>query len=312
MAAEPATEKKLRGHLREGVVAAPEPVMVDGIFTAAALAELEALVKFRCVLAKPHADQLEYVLYNYTSVQQAFGTWTPVSTLCRGLVLHHSAAEGVVRVVARPLAKFFNLGEHAITLPPGTPYTVLDKVDGSLGVAFHVAALGGWVVNTRGSWVSPQAVQAKAMLEALNVSALDTACTYCFEIVYPDNRVVVNYGDKHDLTLLYAADTKTGAELPYSELAPLADALGCPAVAVHGAGVVGAAETDHVKLRTAVMDAFGKAGLKGNDAEGFVLVGSMPGGTLLRAKIKYDAYLLLHRAFSGNLTDVTVWQAASS
>jgi RNA ligase len=130
--------------------------------------------------------------------------------------------------------------------------------------------------------------------------------------VYPDNRVVVNYGEKHDLTLLYAADTKTGAEQPYRELVRLADTLGCPAVAVHGAAVVGAAETDHVKLRAAVMEAFGKGGLKGNDAEGFVLVGSMPDGTLLRAKIKYDAYLLLHRAFSGNLTDMTVWQAAVS
>lgn len=263
------------GHLSASIVQAPDPLFApDGTLSPAALLELGALVSQKFVHAKACPGQAELVLYNYAPRQQARGTWTPMAMACRGLVLRHDVvphAGARAAAVARPLPKFFNIGEHSTSLATGETFRVLDKVDGSLGVVFHSG--GVWRVNTRGSWVSEQAAVASEMLTTLRTDMLDPAFTYCVEIVYPENRVVVDYGGRRELTLLAATELATGRELSWEALAAVAVAIGCPVVRSFGVSVC--TEADPVALASCVKREWGGADQPhGDEAEGFVLVGA--------------------------------------
>jgi RNA ligase len=215
----------------------------------------------------------------------------------------------------------------------GTKFEVHEKVDGSLGVLFHVPLnyavldrkeLGGWVINTRGSWQSPQCQEASRMLDAYNLATLDPAYTYCVEIVYPENRIVVQYRDRKDLTLLAAVHTVTGTELPTDVLRGLASAAGFRMPAHFGEGIapptgagVTPSDSDAVdgsqELSAYIKATFAARNadtMKGDEAEGFVLVAEpASGGERMRLKWKYEAYMALHRSYSVRVTDVMVWEA---
>lgn len=151
-----------------------------------------------------------------------------------------------------------------------------EKLDGSLGILY-------WLndepfIATRGSFDSVQARWASAQLRTQYAHALphlDRSQTYLFEIIYPDNRVVVNYGNRAELVLLAQLDTATGAE------ADMLPAIGFPLVRqFHGL-------TDLTRLRAVHLD----------NAEGFVL--RYRSG--LRVKVKFAEYVRLHRL----MTDVS-------
>jgi RNA ligase len=81
-----------------------------------------------------------------------------------------------------------------------------------------------WAIASRGSFASEQALHATELLNKEYVPYLDhylhtknglvprinNAHTFLFEIVYPDNRIVVNYGDMDDLVLLGAVHKELG------------------------------------------------------------------------------------------------------
>ena len=56
---------------------------------------------------------------------------------------------------------------------------------------------------TRGSFISEQAVKGYEIFRAKykNIS-VSKECTYCFEVIYPQNKIVVNYDDLEDLFLI--------------------------------------------------------------------------------------------------------------
>jgi RNA ligase len=151
-------------------------------------------------------------IYNYTSKAQYERVWNEVTLQCRGLILD---ANG--RVVARPFRKFFNL-EEVQDLPAG-PFEVYEKLDGSLGILYWLGDEA--YLATRGSFASEQSRRANGILQARYrhvLPRLDRGHTYLFEIIYPENRIVVNYGGREDLVLLAVVDTATGAELPLPEV----------------------------------------------------------------------------------------------
>lgn len=149
------------------------------------------------VSRKAHPE-LPLSLYSYTRTAQYEQVWNQVTTRCRGLV----ADDVTGAVVALPLPKFFNVGEHESGRPyapalPDEPFEVYDKVDGSLGILFHYA--GKWRAASRGSFTSTQAVWAQRRLDGRDTSALVPGTTYLAEILYPQNRIVVDYGERRDL-----------------------------------------------------------------------------------------------------------------
>ncbi|MCQ9129548.1 MULTISPECIES: RNA ligase [Streptomyces] len=256
--------------------------------------ELAAALDAGHVTRKTHPE-LPLSLYTYTRACQYEQVWNSVTTRCRGLV----ADDGTGEIVALPLPKFFNVGEHAAGRPyapglPDEPFEVYDKVDGSLAVVFHYA--DRWRVASKGSFVSAQATWAQRLLDGKDTSALVPGVTYLAEILYPQNRIVVDYGERRDLVLL-AAFGRTGAEIPLADAAPHWRGIGSvvtvwPAMPL--AELLALAEANRLP---------GGRPATGTEAEGFVL--RFASG--VRAKAKLAEYVRLHKVLTG-VSERDVWR----
>jgi len=165
------------------------------------------------VRAQVHPD-LPLTILNYTQKAQFENAWTPATTVCRGII--HNA-DGMV--VARPFRKFFNHGQPgAAPIALDAPVHVTDKADGSLAILYPTP--DGHAIATRGSFTSDQAIHATDLFRREYASRFSPhpALTILFEVVYPENRVVVNYGDMDDLILIGAVERATGRVVPPEEI----------------------------------------------------------------------------------------------
>ncbi|MFI1510775.1 T4 RnlA family RNA ligase [Streptomyces sp. NPDC020597] len=256
--------------------------------------ELAAALDAGHVTRKPHPE-LPLSIYTYTRVCQYERLWNRVTTRCRGLVADDVTGE----IVALPLPKFFNVGEHTARQPyapelPDEPFEVYEKVDGSLAVVFHYA--GRWRVASKGSFISTQATWAQRLLDGKDTSRLVPGLTYLAEVLYPQNRIVVDYGERRDLVLL-AAFAKDGTEVALAEAGTHWGDIGS-VVTVWPAMPLGEllalAEDNRLP---------GGRAATGTEAEGFVL--RFASG--VRAKAKLAEYVRLHKVLTG-VTERDVWR----
>lgn len=149
-------------------------------------------------------------IYNYSRKTQYEGKWDDITLKTRGLVLDN---EG--NVIAKSFDKFFNYEElvgnkWVQSKIPNEPFEVFEKMDGSLGILFNYG--GEWILATKGSFYSDQAVRGMEILKKYKYERLIKGFTYLFEIIYPENRIVCDY-DFEDLVLLAVIDNKDGYEL---------------------------------------------------------------------------------------------------
>ena len=143
----------------------------------------EALVK-QGLIRSSHTKEL--VLYNYTDQCTYERHWNDITIQCRGIVFEKETT----KIIARPFPKFFNVGEVEETRLENLPrenYRVFEKEDGSLGVLFNYR--DEWVVATRGSFFSDQALKAREMLSRYDLSQVSKDYTLMTEIIYPDNKL---------------------------------------------------------------------------------------------------------------------------
>ncbi len=226
---------------------------------------LQQLVKDGYLTARPHPTA-DLLIWNYTPKTQYERYWTPETLRCRGLITHTDGT-----VVARAFEKFFNYEE--ITEPlPLEPFTVTEKMDGSLGILFTLD--GKPQIATRGSFTSEQAIRANRILqERYSDFHFQPDCTYLFEIVYPENRIIVNYGTKEDLVLLAVIVTETGAELD-----------------IHSDALKDTWPFPLVKRFDGISDIAELRKVEQENAEGFVI--RFESG--LRVKMKFAEYVRLH------------------
>lgn len=173
------------------------------------LEDLEGLVADGYITRRRHPSHDLWIL-NYTPKAQYERLWNETTMSCRGLVV-----DGYGGIRARCFRKFFNLDEvrGEVEARRGRGFQTFEKVDGSLGILYWAA--GEPMIATRGSFTSEQALRATEMLRRLYPSAdLDPDVTLLFEIVYPENRVCVDYGAREELVLLAAFHTESGREIP--------------------------------------------------------------------------------------------------
>jgi RNA ligase len=220
------------------------------------------------------ARQGDLLLFNYTARAAYARRWNDVERVCRGLIVHVPTA--TVRAV--PFEKFFNLGETPDTtleaLPAG-PCEITAKMDGSMAILYR--ADDGPAIATRGSFSSSQAQWATAHLRArYDLRGLPDDVTLLFEIIYPENRIVVNYGALEALVLI-GARRADGYDYTYPELAAFAARYGFPLVA----RVLAHSIHDVVPLIET-----------STGVEGWVV--RLPNN--LRVKVKTADYFRLHRA----------------
>lgn len=177
------------------------------------LSELRAAVDNGDVRVQWHPEFPELAIYNYTEEVQYRNKWNKITLACRGLILNEATGE----IVARPWEKFFNFGQMDNRIESTAPVEVTDKMDGSLGILYRRPD-GVFAIATRGSFASEQAIHATNLLNTLYEDYRPDWLadfwieenTYLFEIIYPENRIVVDYGDQDDLVLLGAVSKKYG------------------------------------------------------------------------------------------------------
>jgi T4 RnlA family RNA ligase len=230
-------------------------------------------------------------IYNYTPKTQYERVWNAVTLMCRGLIL-----DGAYNIVARPFEKFFNLGEHENQVLPNEPFSIFEKLDGSLGILYFVDNEA--FIATRGSFMSEQSAKANAILQskyAQILRGLDQTKTYLFEIIYPENRIVVNYGALEDVILTAIIDTQTGENLPLMD-------VGFPMVKqYHGITFTDNAFDKECKDKTCLLCTLKH--LEEANREGFVI--QYKSG--LRYKIKFEEYLRIHRIVT-QVSNVNIWE----
>jgi len=248
------------------------------------LSKLRQLEKEKLISIQQHPT-LPLLIHNYTQFCQFDRAWNDLTTMCRGLI---TDLEG--NVVSRPFRKFFNLAEHEgedSKLPPidwRQPFVCTEKMDGSLGILYPTP--DGPVLATRGSFTSDQAIRGTEIFRRKGYDKHPYApeMTYLFEIIYPENRIVLDYGDMEDLVLLDVIETERGESVSYEMLKKIGERIGCPVVEY----LPLSAETIQ-KLE----ESFGLT--KGGEEEG-VVVRFVSGQ---RVKVKYAEYCRLHKLITG-------------
>jgi RNA ligase len=171
--------------------------------------ELTAALAANHVREQTHPSEPLAIL-NYTELCAYGEAWNPTTLACRGLIYRTDTSE----VVARGFNKFFNHGQvGAAEIALDAPVHVTDKADGSLGIVYPVPS-GGWAVSTRGSFASEQAIHATEVLAKRYPDYRPgPGVTTLLEIVYPQNRIVLDYAGMDDLILLGGVEVATGVVL---------------------------------------------------------------------------------------------------
>jgi len=242
------------------------------------------------LLSMQQHPTLPLLIHNYTQRCQWEKAWNETSLQCRGLITDLSG-----NVVCRPFPKFFNLSEHLAPdskLPSinwSQDFYVSEKLDGSLGIVYPTP--GGPRMATRGSFISEQAERGTAMLNRFAGREFRQFHTYLFEIIYAENRIVLDYGNKEALVLLDIIDNHTGKGLPRNMLEMEAHWLGCEVVPSHS-------------LTTAEL-----ANYQSDEENREGVVVRFEDGT--RIKIKLEEYCRLHRLITG-VNAKHVWELLSS
>ncbi len=245
------------------------------------------LIKDGYISERKHPE-CDYYIYNYTSKAQYQKQWDEDTLKCRGLILDNDG-----RVIARPFSKFFNYEEYGQgsnlgEFPSYKSFQVTEKLDGSLGILYTMPN-GQLRIATRGSFESEQSKVATEIFKEKfgNKFPKSLEITFLFEIIYPSNRIVVDYGQTKDLILLAGVNKITGEELPYIELVKIAEKSECSIVKKY----------DGIGDFTTIKDDFVI-----DNAEGFVVQLD----TGLRVKLKFDEYVRLHRIVTG-LNSKSIW-----
>lgn len=223
-----------------------------------------------------HPDDPDLATVGYSDKCQFDNHWTGTTRALRGVIYRVSTGE----VLARPFAKFFNYGQesgaqYALYVPL---FWVDEKHDGSLGIVYQ--GPDDIAVATRGSFESEQALHATALLRAqkermaVYANMLQAGQTPLVEIIYPENRIVLDYGDRDELIDLGTVSIQEGRFAPPRDEAPA-----------------------HTSLHSLLAD------VHRPNAEGWVAWID----PWTAVKIKQEDYIALHRIVS-SLTEKEVWR----
>lgn len=170
--------------------------------------KLDEYVSMGLVRSQIHPE-LPLTIYVYTETTSFERLWNSVTQMCRGLVV-----DGNDRCIVRCIPKFFNEDEpHSLCdIDKSEKPVVLDKLDGSLIQVANDKEYG-LVVTSKGSFMSDQAQWAKQIIaEKYNQDDFEAGKTYVFELIHPENRIVLDYGTTRDLFLLAVINTEGGQE----------------------------------------------------------------------------------------------------
>lgn len=161
----------------------------------------------------------DFLIFNYLDIAEGQNRWNFFERVSRGLILHAKTGE----VIARAFDKFFNWQAYGRATDAAIS-RVIEKMDGSLGILYRDG--NDYKVATRSDFKNPQCQFANQFIKRFNLSDLPEEYTLIFEIIYPKNRIIVDYGERQDLVLLGVRNRFTGELLAWSKVIDLAKNYG--------------------------------------------------------------------------------------
>lgn len=240
-------------------------------------------------ISKTKHPTLPLYVLNYTRKTQYDSFWCLETLLSRGLIV-----DEYNNITGYALPKFFSYDQllsfrshtwasHILRKIGKEPFTVQDKVDGSMGIVTSYE--GNLITATRGSFNSVQAIKLREIIQNkysnFNISE---DITLSGEVVFPENRIVCDYGDIEDFFLFAAIDNKTGQELDIYTL-----------------------DVPFPKVQKFEYSSFQElCDLQPADKEGFVVKFADNS----RIKIKTEDYKLRHKIIT-NTNERTIWEYLS-
>lgn len=176
---------------------------------------------FICHEKHPFAD---LHIYGYYAVQKKQHIWDEVSKYCRGIIL-----DGDGNVVEMPFMKFWTfrqylsenlllLSEGQIIRIPSKKFRITEKVDGTMVTLYWIGDTP--YLATQRSFSNVKAIEATKILHERYshlFSRFDRSRTYVFEAIYPETKVLIDYGDMRDLILIGVIDKASGKPLKVPE-----------------------------------------------------------------------------------------------
>jgi len=167
---------------------------------------LSRLVESGWVHVEKHPTDMLFI-YDYTEQCKKESAWNELTMWCRGLITDEKGD-----IVAYPLKKFFELYQlYPECRNFDETFEVSEKMDGFLGITYFIN--GEPFIATRSSFISIPALRATTILytKHLNdIPKMNSRYSYLFEIIYPNDFLVLNYGNLEDLFIIDVIDNLTG------------------------------------------------------------------------------------------------------
>lgn len=229
------------------------------------------------VSVQKHPDFPYIEIYNYTEVCAFSSAWDDITMATRGLIVDTKSG----KILARPFKKFFNVGEHEQRgfITPSEKPNIYEKYDGSLGILYFLE--GKPYIATRGSFSSDQAkwanewlYQQKELLEHLS-KEINKGVTHLFEIIYPENRIVIDYQGKKGLVWIGSVDIETGRTI-----------------------------MEKPDFIIDFVESYKETKTERENREGYVL--HYPNADV-HLKLKHEEYVRLHKIMTG-LSEIGIWE----
>jgi len=262
----------------------------------------------RGLITKQSHPNLPLTIWNYTEKVQYENLWNDVTLKCRGLITDNITGKSIVE----PFKKFFNHEELVADRIPdskipskGDYVYVQEKMDGSLGILFWYG--DQWIMATRGSFTSDQAIKGLEIVKNnyfLDVFLREYA--YLVEIIYPENRIVVNYRKEKVTFLSVVLNRKHEGWKPTDDSELHWTTANCifKCIGIKKKDIVKTEQ--HFNFSDELYQSLKSKNEK--NKEGYVLR-YQPGN--FRMKIKFEDYVRLHKIMT-NLSTTAVWEVLSN
>lgn len=148
--------------------------------------------------------------YTYSRLAEQENHWNEITLRTRGLILDSNG-----RIIFNCPKKFFNFQQNNFANDTyerlKDDFKIYEKLDGSAIWVVNDSEYG-FVVSSKSSFTSEHAIWAKEIIEQKfkekDLIFKEGIC-YCFELIHPENRIVVDYGEEKTLKL-WGLKTQSG------------------------------------------------------------------------------------------------------
>lgn len=231
----------------------------------------------------PDPQYPEIYCINYNQIKTKYDTKivnsAKIINQARGIIIDLSDPK-FPRILCLPFIRFFNLGESRASQIDLSTAKAVQKADGSLIKLFFHPYQKKWVPASRGLTYLPdnllptwqEAFANSKDKYGFSFESLDRECVYIFELVGPDNQIVVVY---QEAALIHLGTRRM------SDLSEIQADIGLPQPKQYDLG-----EITYEAAKELVK------GFNGLENEGLILVDS----EWNRVKVKSPSYVLLHHS----------------